>query len=634
MGQAGEILVNLLAPPLVAALISFIALGFGALLARPFFPGKRAPLPESFAVGALAIALLTLAWSLMGWMGTSGRWSLGFLVILIGLLGWFQSKPYTLLNPASFQNRTILTLSLLLGVGVLLRICVSPLYPPISLEECRSTLPTALAVLENGRMIFQPEISFNSLPQNAEMLYIWTVVEAPLETSHYLNFIAYLFSLLAIIRLGRAVHSVKTGWLAAVIMASLGNLQVLAGHAEPDMWLLLFILVALLCIVEGIKEKAPGRILLSGILLGGAAGFGYASLVAVTGLALSLFALGTAFYRKYAIPRWAWIGAIALFIVIALPWYLRNIFWFLNPVFPYFSSIFRPGGGMYGAYGPECAARMEWLHTKDTAFYYFQQGELWPKILSMWPTWIGIPAGLWFWRTSPFVRGSIVWIILVWGFWMVPAGGIIWMPFLIYLVPVNILILAHLLGVAYSQPPGDARGRFFRIVLWALLIGWVGIFGARTAQLTPPLTEEQKADYLGRMHGSYNLITAANEVIAEDRNAVGILCEDGRLYADFELFGGEVGWANHRVISDSCTSPESLANLLHDRYRTNYFIVHDNRLRQQESMIFAPIKAVMRSPGFHDLFREIARVGEGAVYYVGYTDRPLIPAPDDNPESQ
>lgn len=629
MGQAGEILVNILAPPLVALLISFIALGFGALLASPFFPGKRSPFTESFAVGGLAIALLTLLWSLMGWMGPSGMWSLGFLVILLGLLGWFQSRPAFLLNPASFQNRTILTLALLLGVGVLLRICLSPLYPPTSLNECRSTLPTAISILTNGRMIFQPEISFSSLPQNAEMLYIWTIVKAPLSTSHYLNFIAYLFSLLAIVRLGRAVYSVKTGWLAAVILGSLGNLQILAGHAEPNLWIVLYILVALASLIEGMKERAPGRILLAGILLGGAAGFSYTSLIAAIGLALSLLALGSTFHKKYPIPRWAWISAILLFAAVALPWYLRNIFWFLNPVFPYFSSAIRPGGGIYGLYGPECAVRTEWLHATDTAFYYYQEGTLWAKILSLWPTWIGIPAGIWFWRASPFARASIVWTFLVWGFWMVGGGGIIYMPFLLYLIPVNILVFTHLLGVGYSQPPGDAKGRFFRIVLWALLIGWVGIFGARTAQLAPPLTDQQKENFLSRTHGSYNLIEAANEVIADDRNAVGILCEDGRLYADFELLGGgDVGWANHRLISDSCISPESLANLLHDRYGANYFIVHENRLSEHTSVVFASIRAVMRAPHFRDIFREVARVGEGAVYYVGSPDHADIPNPE------
>ncbi len=617
MGQVGEVLVNLFTPLLVAGAIGFVALGIGSFLVRLFVGGERAFLVESFAFGTLAISLLTLMWGIFGWLGVYARLSLALPLILLGIAGWLQARPGWPLNPASFKNRTILILSLLLAVGVLLRIVLSPLYPAVGLDECRTHLPAVFAILDSGYITYHPDIAFSGFPQGAEMLYVWAVAYSPLTAAHYVNFLAYFFCILALIRLGRTVFSIKTGWLAALIMASMGALQIPGGDASPNIWVLFFILAAVLVLTEGMRDGSPGRVLLAGIFLGAAAGVSYTGLLASLTLAISLFAIGRKSTGIKPIPGWIFILTVILVCIAAAPWYIRNAVWFNNPVFPFYESVFPPGGGIYGIYGPESAVRIGWMHGTETAVGYFQHGELWPVILSMWSTWIVIPAGIWFWRESPFIRVAITWTVLVWAFWMIGGGGIIHFPYYIYLIPVNVLVLAHLLGVVYSLPPGDKRGRFFRIVLWTILIGWIGIAGARTSQLIPPLTSTQIERTLGRVHGSYELIMAANESIAEDRVAVGILCEDGRLYADFILLGGgDVGWARHRIISDSCTSPEELAVLLREHYGANYLIVHEERLTDKKTDEFLRINRLLRSPEFSSLFREVARVGRGAVYYV------------------
>jgi len=629
MGQVGQILLNLLVPPLVAAVIGLVALGLGSILAGPFFPGRRAPLVESFALGTLVISLLTLFWSFMGWMGPSARWSLALLLMLVGALGWIQTRPIGALNPASFQNRTILILSLIAAVGVLLRIILSPMLPPLALEECRTNLPNALAVLNSGRMFYHFDITFNSFPQNAEMLYLWAIMKAPYSAAHYVNFIAFVFSLLAIVRLGRVVFSVKIGWLASVLTASMGSLQMLAGQASPDMWLLFYVLAGSLALAEGLKERSGGRILLAGIFFGASAGVSYIGLLASVTLAISLLALEGGPSRPLGVPGWSVAGAFVLFVLVALPWYARNVIWFLNPVFPFFSSVFKPGGGLYSAFGPESTVRVGWLYESETLGSYYGRSELWAHLLIMWSTWVAIPAGIWFWTSNPFVRVATAWTLLTWAFWMIFGEGVAHFPFYICLVPANVLILANLLAVIYCQPSGDRRGRFFRILLWIFFVGWIGIFGARASHWLVPITSNRQAAYLGRLHPSYNLMMAANEEIAPDRTAVGILCEDGRLYAKFILIGGgDAGWANHRVISDSCTSPRALAALLHERYHASHLIIQEQRLREQKSVVFSPIKGVLRSPEFHELFREVARVSEGVVYSVAYPDSDLE-IPDD-----
>ncbi|MCK4719891.1 hypothetical protein KAU08_04490, partial [bacterium] len=68
MDQAGEVLIKLFAPPVVAAFIGLIALGLGSFIVRPLTGTNHPPFVESFAIGALMISLLTFFWGMLGWM--------------------------------------------------------------------------------------------------------------------------------------------------------------------------------------------------------------------------------------------------------------------------------------------------------------------------------------------------------------------------------------------------------------------------------------------------------------------------------------------------------------------------------------------------------------------------------------
>ncbi len=629
MGQAGEIASNLVVPIVTAAIICAVALGLGALIAKPFYGRFRPPLVESFALGTLAISLLTLLWGSLNWMEVSGRWALAFPLILLSIIGWVRARPASPLKISSFQNRTILSLMLLLVVGVLVRIILTPLHPPFEFDECTTHLPAAKAVVDTGRIAFHPDLIFNSAPQNAEMLFVWAIADAPLSSAHCVNFLAFLFSLLAVVRLGRMVFSLKVGWLAALIMATLVGMQHHAVHSTVDIWMLFYLLAAILAGCEAVKAGAPLQILLVGVFMGAAAGVKYTGLVGAGIVFLSLLAVGKVQLRGVKpIPAWIVLSAIVIAILVALPWYLRNYLWFHNPFFPYYTSIFAPGEGTYAVYAEELAVSPIETAAAYSVAYYFEQGQAFNQFLQQWFVWGAVPAGIWYWRKSPFMRVAITWTILSWFFWLFVAGGILHYRYFFYLIPVNVLAVAHLLVNIYVLPPGDRLGRFLRIVLWVVLVLCVGILGARNPERFPPLTLEAQAQVLSEKIGSYDLILEANRImetgkwLPEERTGVGILCEDARLYADFSLVaGGEYGWANHAEIAKGCSSAEDLADLLHKRYNATLLIVHEERLYASSSGALSPLEDLMVTAEFHDLFRQLGRVGSGAVYFVGYPGR-------------
>jgi len=620
MPGAAEALYNLFIPIAVASILAAVAVGIGALILNPFLSKTQPPFIDSFALGTLVISLVTYAWGLFGWMGIYARLILALPLALVGIAGWITARPVWPLKSISFRNRTVLVLSLLLAVGVLLRIFLGPLFPPVDMDECRTHLPIARAFLSDRVAVFHPEITFSTQPQNIEMLYVWAIAWSPLSAAHFLNFIAFIFSLLTLVCLGRVVFSLKTGWLAALIMGTMAIMQNFGSIASPSMWILFYVLAGALAIAEGIQDRSVIRIMLGGTFLGAAAGAGYIGLLASLSLALSLVALGRIKGMTTLIPRWGVIPSVVFFLLASFAWYLRNLNWFANPVFPFYDSNLPPGGGIHGVYGAEIATRIVWLFQNETAGALWRDGLFWPKIVTLWSVWIGIPAGILFVRTSPFTRIAIIWTLLVWLFWMIPGHGIMHLTYFLFLIPFNVLILANLLGSIYSMPPGNRGGRFFRIVLWVLLIGWVGIAGARTSQLVPPLTGSRIGTYLNRMHGSYGLVTAANKVIAKDRKAVGILCEDGRIYADFRLLGGNAGWANLRILADSSTSARELADLILERYGADYLIIHENRLRDTNSTSANSLRHLTGTAEFKRYFHEVARVGDGAVYLVDLPD--------------
>jgi 4-amino-4-deoxy-L-arabinose transferase-like glycosyltransferase len=616
MDQAGEVLLNYVAPFFTALVIGATAIGFGALIAQPFFGRKHPPLIESFGLGCVAISLLTLLWGSLGWLGSSARWSLSAPLILLGFIGWIRQRPEFPFNLRSFRNRTILVIVILVIVSVLFKVILLAFYPPYAPDECSTYLPGALAIFQTGRALYNPAIPLNSLPQNTEMLYGWATSVAPLSASHFINVLAFIFSLVAIVRLGRAVFSVKTGWLAALLMGSLSAIQWMGYHSYPDMWVMFYLLAATLSGVDAYREGKPSRLMIAGIFMGAAMGSGYTGAIGALTLCISLVAIG-----RWRMPgarpmqREDFFAAFLIALAVASPWYIRNFIWFHNPFFPFLSDVLKPIGGIYSVYGPESSVDLARVMSRFTAASGFAQGSLFTTFFFNWPVWAAIPAGIWFWRSIPFMRIAVTWTVLTWSYWLIAGGGIINLSFYMFLVPVTILAISFLAGYIYTIPSGDRHGRFIRVVLWVILIGWVGILTTRGQSAAPPMTASERESFLSRNLKSYELIQAANRVIPKTGVAVGIYCGDARLYTNFALVGGgDIGLANTRVIADSSISPSLLAALINERYNAQYMIVNERVLSGVQD--FPSIQAVINSSEFHSMFTEIARVSNGAVYYL------------------
>jgi hypothetical protein len=426
---------------------------------------------------------------------------------------------------------------------------------------------------------------------------------------------------------------VKVGWLAALIMGCLWTVQFHSVHCYVDIWVLFYFLASVLMACEALKYGSSRKVLLAGIFLGAAMGVKYTAIFGAITMYASLIAMGGSKSPDIkAVPRWSINTAAILALLVASPWYIRNIIWFQNPVFPFFGDIFRAGGGTFGMFSAELAARQGTMLNAYASGVMPSGGPPWVDFARQWFMWIGVPAGFWIWFRSPFARVAVTWTILTWILRMLGTEGNVFHAYYFYLSPVNILLIANLAAHLYTLPPGNRLGRFVRIVVWLLLIVWIGAFGAVGEVPVPQLASWQQERILSERNGSYNLITEANIRIASDRTAIGILCEDGRLYANFRLIGGsDTGYANHRVIARSCGSPQDLARLIRVQYGADYLIVHRERLEKPESAALGPFLQLMSDPGFAELFQLEGRIGSGEIYFLRGTS-PAQPVPVSDPE--
>jgi hypothetical protein len=394
--------------------------------------------------------------------------------------------------------------------------------------------------------------------------------------------------------------------------------QWLAVHGKTDIWVFLFIIAALLAGAQGLKTGSGGRLLLAGAFLGAAAGTKYTSLPGIAALLIAFAALRIRGLPEVRRVSWKiYLYMLVILIAVASPWYIRNIVWFHNPFFPFATDIFPAGGGMYGHYAQEAAIDSRLMLTARSVRYQTGHGPIFADLIGQWVLWGMIVAGIPFWRRSPFLRIGVVWSAISIAYWMLGAGGILDARYYLYFAAPTVLAIALIADLIYGRLGSSPSGRLMRSLSWIVLVVFIGAFGIKGARGMPPLIPSERLGYVSREVDSYDLMAAANAVIPGDATAVGIMCEDGRLYADFTLLGGtDIGWASHQVISGHTESAESLARFLRERYEAGWLVVNTRRLNDESADVLFRVRLPSDDPRFPEFFVERARIDSGVVYRI------------------
>ena len=327
----------------VATLSGALALGFvfwssGRVLSRAF----GLEFSSRFESSAIALALGSLLWGQFFLaLGLAGFLKIALLrVLLIAGMAWgiydcIRLPPDFTKLRGELREAGIPWLSLLAVFLVILvpyAIIPETFYDAL---EYHLALP-GLALLR-GRIGPVPMNAFSGLPAIPSMLYGWALaVEQGGHVAHLLNFGFLAATILSILGLARRLGNPRLGGPAALLFAiapCVVMMSVCTGAELPGAF---FQTTAIIAILGAVDDERPMPWITAGLLIGAAMatkplmwGLPVAALVAV-------WAAGT--LRSKRGLGWAAAGACMVFV----PWLIKNVVFYGNPIYPFFHEWFRP----------------------------------------------------------------------------------------------------------------------------------------------------------------------------------------------------------------------------------------------------------------------------------------------------
>jgi len=243
---------------------------------------------------------------------------------------WFNNK--------SFLAKIAL---ILLSLFILLNF-LNCLLPPIERDAMTYHLKMPQEYIKTGYVTPEPHNIFSYFPQLVEMLYTFGLIFSNDYSSHLIHFYFGLLIALTIFSLVRRISNTETALFSALIFYSLPVVSQLSGWAYVDLALCFFSILSLYFFVPDLENIDRRLLKLSAILLGLAFAVKYLTL-------LHLYAMAVLVMIRFAkikpTERTSFIKEIFYFLVlvmlVAMPWYLRNILVTRNPFYPFLYSLFK-----------------------------------------------------------------------------------------------------------------------------------------------------------------------------------------------------------------------------------------------------------------------------------------------------
>lgn len=334
---------------LLFSVCALAAMSVGTAFTRrlaPFGISRWEAIMLALSSGLLIVAYGIFALGLLGglhrtvlivWLGVC--YAVG-MADLIGYL-WRGRFPYPFMErweDLSLTERLWLWLLIFLNLLALLLCFV----PPWQVEW--DSLSYHLAVPKiywlEGRIRYIPFTHHAQFPMTTQMLYLLGLGLTKLQSAAVAKSFHWLFFVLCQLTLlnwatALPQKSLRAGIIGAIAFAALPIAFTEATTAYIDLALTAFSLLSLFALGRFAQQPDGRWLIWAGIFAGAAAGTKYTGLLCI-GL---LLALGFWAMRKVRaireLPLRALLFSVFLAALIASPWYVKNLIWTGNPVFPF-----------------------------------------------------------------------------------------------------------------------------------------------------------------------------------------------------------------------------------------------------------------------------------------------------------
>lgn len=394
---AGALPGSALAPDIRGRRLAITVGGIGALALTAVHVGlsrlplqqatRLAPLDSLFAI-ALALGLLTLAgalgsrvlrYSAVVWHNTAERvvfsiavglglisyavMALAFchllyapLLVSVATLGGVllrselrQIAAFTRGNFLLVPRATIWRVApvpLIAGGGALFLVLLLPvaLLPPFAYDALWYHLAAPRVFVQQHAYVALPAIPQANFPFTVEMLYAICLAFGSDVSPALLHLGFAVLTVLGAWSLGARFFDSRVGWLALAGLLTASDIHKLGVIADVDLALMLFEFLAVYALLVWLDEGASGWLYLAAAMAGLAMGSKYTALALLAPLGLLLLLQGGIRPRRVLVSVRPLLVFTFLALLVASPWYLKNLVVFHNPLYPFLSPPYRDPG--------------------------------------------------------------------------------------------------------------------------------------------------------------------------------------------------------------------------------------------------------------------------------------------------
>lgn len=256
----------------------------------------------------------------------------------------------------------------LLFIAFLFAVCAA-LLPPIGYDAHEYHLACPQEYLEAGAWVAFPYNIYAGFPMNVEMLYLWPLSMQSVAGCTVLNLVFALCTVLALTALARR-WGIGKPWLVALLFLGMGFVLKLVVQANIDMALAASAAILLLAYEEYRETKQGLHAWMMALALGYSLGAKYIAILSVFIPFLVMAGLDMVLNRRRDVfwpVFWGLVGGLCLF----LPWLVRNMILYRNPMYPLLMPWFGGTPDFYvslfqAAHAPP---RPGWLHLIASFFW-------------------------------------------------------------------------------------------------------------------------------------------------------------------------------------------------------------------------------------------------------------------------
>lgn len=290
------------------------------------------------AVGYGAVGLITFLFGVVGVFG------FGFFVIAgimwAGLGLWGLWKARDVLKPIGAESPVSRSLIFVIVLFILLRLPV--VFTPSAGGDWDSTshqLAMSKIWLMNGKVDYIPWMNHSNIPATANMLYAWGLEIGGQAGAKMIGWVFAIFACLGVAGLTAFRYGSRAGNWAALAFVCVPVILWEPGTAYQDVIHGFYGGAAIVLSAFSLFGGERKWMWLAGILLGFSLATKYTGFQIAFGLVGAALLVG-GFSRSLGASMKFSVAVVILALMVASPWYVRNVMNTGNPVYPFFYNVF------------------------------------------------------------------------------------------------------------------------------------------------------------------------------------------------------------------------------------------------------------------------------------------------------